>query len=121
MLFTNEENGLAGAKAYAEELYDRDKHIAGIEADIGGGAPEFYHKLPEGYLLEEESCSASLNDEFSIDSLGMEGFKPGYAGADINPLVQKGALGFGLRMDTSGYWPIHHTEADTLDKMILRV
>jgi hypothetical protein len=23
----------------------------------------------------------------------------------------------GLKMDTSGYWPIHHTRADTIDKI----
>ena len=47
----------------------------------------------------------------------MDEFQAGYAGADINPLVQRGVLGFGLRMDSSGYWPIHHTHADTLDKI----
>ncbi len=25
--------------------------------------------------------------------------------------------GFGVDFDTTGYWPIHHTEADTIDKI----
>ncbi len=118
VLFTNEENGLAGAKAYAQQYFDRDKHIAGIEADIGGGAPlNFNYKIPEDYLLEEELVQRLLPINHALERLGMNGFQAGYAGADISPLVKKGALGFGLRMDTSGYWPIHHTEADTLDKI----
>jgi carboxypeptidase Q len=42
----------------------------------------------------------------------------GGSGADIGPLVAvTGALGLGLKNDTSGYWPIHHTPADTIDKV----
>ena len=48
MLFGNEENGLAGGKAYAKEF--AQGHVAAIEADIGAGPPEhFRFKLPEGY------------------------------------------------------------------------
>ena len=118
VLFTNEENGLAGAKGYAQEYPDRDKHIAGVEADIGGGRPaHFNYKLPEPYLYEEELLEGLSSMTDQLQGLGMDEFQAGYAGADINPLVQRGVLGFGLRMDSSGYWPIHHTHADTLDKI----
>jgi len=49
--------------------------------------------------------------------LGAGGLRLGYGGTDIKPLVAEGTLGLGLDMDTTGYWPIHHTEADTLDKI----
>lgn len=41
----------------------------------------------------------------------------GGGGADIGPT---GALGYptaGLNTDTSGYWNVHHTNADTIDKI----
>lgn len=41
----------------------------------------------------------------------------GGSGSDISPLVALGVPGLGLSQDTSGYWPIHHTAADTLDKV----
>ena len=42
----------------------------------------------------------------------------GGSGADVGPLVEvTGTLGLGLQNDTSGYWPIHHTPADTIDKV----
>ena len=49
--------------------------------------------------------------------LPLSPIQEGYAGADINPLISKGVLGFGLGMDSSDYWPIHHTHADTIDKI----
>jgi carboxypeptidase Q len=43
---------------------------------------------------------------------------PGGSGADIGPLVEAtGVLGLGLRNDMSLYWHIHHTRADTFDKI----
>ena len=41
----------------------------------------------------------------------------GYSGADIGPLVEQGVLGLGVQMDMTGYWPIHHTRADTIEKI----
>ncbi len=32
-------------------------------------------------------------------------------------MVRLGVPGFGLSKDMTGYWPIHHTEADTVDKI----
>ena len=52
-----------------------------------------------------------------LPRIGMKELEEGYPGADIGPLVGKGSMGFGLRMDTTGYWPIHHTHADTVDKI----
>jgi len=41
----------------------------------------------------------------------------GHAGADIDPLVKRGVAGLGLRVDSRTYFDIHHTAADTLDKV----
>ena len=115
VFFTNEENGLAGGRQYAEEY--SNAHFAAIEADIGAGAPQYFsYKLPDGESIDPLSGElAALLP--ALKSLGMADFQPGFAGADINPMVNEGVIGFGLKMDTSGYWPIHHTHADTVDKV----
>ena len=113
VLFGNEENGIAGGKAYAKEF--AQGHVAAIEADIGAGTPEYFRfKLPEGYT-KMDTLTPIVNQ--SLAHLPLSPLKEGYAGADINPLIKEGVLGFGLGMDSTEYWPIHHTHADTIDKI----
>ena len=113
VLFGNEENGLAGARAYAKEY--AEQHVAGVEADIGAGPPQhFRFKLPEGHAGLKEIQNL-INQKLA--HLPISPLQEGYAGADINPLVAKGVIGFGLGMDSTDYWPIHHTHADTIDKI----
>ena len=42
----------------------------------------------------------------------------GGSGADIGPLVREGVVGLGMAHDPSEYWRIHHTHADTFEKII---
>jgi carboxypeptidase Q len=117
VLFTNEENGLKGALAYAET--HRDEHarvVAAFEADIGGFAPR-------GLQLEvnkerEVVALARVKDLLSLTApLGADRVVPGKSGADLIPLVKAGVLGLGLVTDHASYFDVHHTEADTLDKV----
>ena len=120
VLFTNEENGLRGGKAYAASVSPSERHVAAIEADIGAGIPQWFsYKVPETMLDSEmKKWKVQLaGAQAAVQRLGMKEMEPGYAGADIGPLVKLGVLGFGLRMDTSTYWPVHHTHADTIDKI----
>ncbi|MEE2751889.1 MAG: M28 family peptidase [Myxococcota bacterium] len=119
VLFTNEENGLAGGKDYPVTHQDEVAHVvAALEADTGAG-------MPLGYRLdvragEEQADEARhrfqkvlrLLEDLDASSVRMSG-----SGADIGPLAEAGVPGLGLHQDTSGYWPIHHTWADTLDKI----
>lgn len=119
VLFTNEENGLKGARGYAEEFGEKESHFAAIEADIGAGKPLYFsYKIPsERPDVESKIQKISLDMKPVLKRIGMKELEEGYPGADIGPLVEKGSMGFGLRMDTTGYWPIHHTHADTVDKI----
>ena len=128
VLYTNEENGLAGAKAYAV-AHAGELHVAAIESDTGQGAAAGF-RVDIREASEEEGRHAQ-QDEAAFEAamqridgvrellapLDADGFRQSYSGADIGPLVSAGALGFGVDHDTTGYWPIHHTEADTLDKI----
>ena len=122
VLFTNEENGLRGGRGYAAAHAD-ESIVAAIEADTGAGAPL-------GFGVDVRSADGE-HDADAIEAavahfaaypgllapIGATDISKGYSGADIGPLVKAGALGFGLRNDMAPYWRVHHTEADTLDKV----
>ena len=122
VLFTNEENGLAGGKAYAEANPER-VHVALVESDTGMGGTLGFRidgGLPEG---DPEETGAPYVEALRpllepLEPLGVTVLEGGYAGADVGPMLHAhGGLGLGVKHDMTGYWPIHHTEADTLDKI----
>jgi len=119
VLFTNEENGLRGAKNYAEvHKEEMALHKAAIEADTGAGEPLGFRV--QRAKDETGSDALFLQDLAEVlKPLGASTLRPGYAGADIRPISQAhgGVWAFGLDMDMQGYWPIHHTAADTLEKI----
>ncbi len=128
VLFTNEENGLAGGRAYAQ-AHAGERHVAAIESDTGTGAAAGFsldvrRTGPEAgrYSDQDEAAYEVLVEQLQavrplLAPLQADGFRQSYAGSDIAPLIATGTPGFGVDHDTTGYWPIHHTEADTLDKI----
>ena len=125
VLYTNEENGLAGGRGYAEAHADAlEQHVAALEADIGAGEPRGW-RLDVRAGADEERVAANRAEATlrlqpllsALEALGAGELSEGGAGADVWPLTSRGVPGLGLDMDLTGYWPIHHTEADTLDKI----
>ncbi len=130
VLYTNEENGLRGGEAYAQAAEDGGTvaaHYAVMEADIGSGEPLGW-RLDVRATSEDEPedatqarwDAAAVRLQPLLDALaptGAVGLRKGGAGADVWPMTRRGVVGLGLDLDTSGYWPIHHTEADTIDKI----
>ena len=122
VLFTNEENGLKGALTYAEQ-HAGERHVAAIESDTGTGLPSGFrvdvrHDDEEEQAHRLEIVLAGLAPiQAHLAPLDAASMRPAYGGADIGPLVKQGVVGFGVDHDTTGYWPIHHTEADTVDKV----
>lgn len=118
VLFTNEENGLAGGRAYAERYAEElGRHVAAIEADSGAGAPLGY-----GLELEDEARRAvglrQLREIVSLlGPLGDLTAREGGGGADIGPMRPAGVPLIGHRNDVTHYFDIHHTQADTIDKV----
>jgi hypothetical protein len=119
VMFMNEENGLAGGTTYADSSNaHREFHLAAIESDGGGFTPR-------GFTFEGDKEVAS--DYFAKVSAWGPLLEPyglilnrGGSGADISPLrSQKGML-VGLRVDSQRYFDIHHTAADTFDKVHAR-
>ncbi len=118
VLWTNEENGLAGGKAYAKEHADElSNHVAAIESDSG-----VYRPIGYGVDCESESQSAitiaQLNAVLElVRPIGKLKAVAGYGGADIGPMKSAGVPLLGHEVDMTHYFDIHHTHADTLDKV----
>jgi carboxypeptidase Q len=118
VLFTNEENGVRGAKAYAEaHKAELANHVVALEADSGGFAPRGFgvgHKDPAA----AKRVVARLNEVSALmGSLGKLRAHEGHGGTDIEPMEPAGVPQIGLEVAGDKYFDYHHTEADTLDKV----
>ncbi|WNG32328.1 M20/M25/M40 family metallo-hydrolase [Archangium violaceum] len=114
VLFMNEENGLRGGKAYAEaHAAELANHVAALEMDSGGGKPL-------GVALRAGPGGEELVRPWlrPLEALGAGKMLPGEAGgADISPLIPARVPFVGVRVDSSRYFDVHHSHADTLDKV----
>lgn len=118
VLFTNEENGIRGARAYAEAHREEvAKHVLALESDSGGFAPRGFEvqvkdAAARPRVLERIAAIGAL-----LESFGASRVREGGSGTDVGPLVEAGVPGLGLSVEGRTYFDIHHTEADTLDKV----
>lgn len=123
-LWTNEENGLRGGRAYHSRLgSDVSNHVAAIEMDGGAERPIGFGFGLDGVSPDEGSpvYEAALQKLQQIGKL-LDGIEAGEiirggGGADIGPLIRSGVPGLGLRTVGEQYMDLHHTRADTLDKV----
>jgi carboxypeptidase Q len=112
VLYTNEENGLGGGKAY-RQAYGDQPHFAALEADTGGFRPI-------GFSVESEDPKrvAFIADLARLlQPIGATQVQAGHSGADISTLADTKAILMGLDMEPWSYFDYHHSEADTLDKV----
>lgn len=115
VLYTNEENGLRGGNAYRDaHRSELSKHILAIESDSGTYQPVGFGlaaaATPQARANMQEI--AKLLRGIRADRIAANG-----GGADIGPIMREGVLGASLDVDSSHYFDIHHTPADTLDKI----
>ncbi len=113
VLFTNEENGLRGGLAYRDRHRDAlARHVLMVEADLGVFSP-----LSMG-VSGSDGARARLRDIGTLlAGLGIR-IDPGGGGADIGPSVQAADLpGGSVSGDPGRYFLIHHTPADTVDRI----
>jgi carboxypeptidase Q len=114
VFFTNEENGLRGGTSYLErhrsELGD---HVLMLEADMGAFAPFTIGFSGSNVARARLEGVATLLRPLGIDRLG-----PAGGGADIGPAVEAGGIpSLSIAGDTARYFTIHHTPADTVDRI----
>lgn len=113
VLWTNEENGLRGARAYEAAHPDSaERHVMAMESDAGVFRPLGFHAAMSDSAMAVVREVARL-----LEPIGADRITPGGAGADVGPLVARGVPGLGLAVDGERYFWFHHSEADTVDKL----
>jgi carboxypeptidase Q len=115
VLWTNEENGIEGGKAYRDRhAAELERHVMAMESD--GGVFQ-----PTGFAFAGSDAATALVREAAsllapIGATAVEQVKQSPE-ADIGPLVENGVPGIGLQVDGSRYFWYHHAEGDTVDKL----
>jgi carboxypeptidase Q len=115
VLYTNEENGTRGGNGYRDaHRAEIAKHVFAIESDSGT-------YRPEGFGLAAAAppqARANLREIVKLlAGIRADGIAANGGGADIGPLMKEGVIGASLDVDGTHYFDIHHTAADTLDKI----
>jgi carboxypeptidase Q len=113
VLFTNEENGLAGGRAYLERYRAQlANHVLMLESDSGVFRPTGF-----GFTGSTEARATIQQIATLLRSIGVDQIGPDGEGADIGPSVEAGKIP-AMSLEVAGnYFLIHHTEADTVDKI----
>jgi carboxypeptidase Q len=120
VLWTNEENGTRGAAAYRDSLGDAAGRVQlAFESDSGVFAPVGFGLTAGAGGLDTFRAAVGplLGGLLSESTLYPSGIEPGGGGADIGPLMRAGAPGMSLRTASESYFDVHHTDADTIDKL----
>jgi carboxypeptidase Q len=114
VLYTNEENGLRGGLAYRDQhMAELARHVLMIETDGGVFRPLGFGFSGNDQARATVQAVASLLAGIGATRIGASG-----GGADIGPSVQAGKVpSMSLDVDGSLYFTIHHTQADTVDKI----
>jgi carboxypeptidase Q len=113
VLWTNEENGGRGGQGYRDQhLAELPSHVMMMESDGG-----VFRPTGSGFSGTEGSRAkvrdiATLLAGMHADAIGASG-----GGADIGPSVQQAGIP-AMSLEVEGnYFLIHHTPADTIDKI----
>ena len=115
VLYTNEENGLRGGNAYRDaHRAELSKHILAIESDSGVFRPEGFGLAATAPLQVRSNLQEIAK---LLSGIGADGIAATGGGADIGPIMREGVVGASLDVEGSRYFDIHHTPADTLDKV----
>jgi carboxypeptidase Q len=110
----NEENGVAGGRAYAEgHKSELENHVAAVELDYGDGRPlDLKVRGSESRLKPVAGILSAIGEP--IGGLIPVDRSPA---VDIEPLNEAGVPGIAPLQDAREYFNYHHTAADTFDKV----
>ena len=111
VLFMNEENGLKGAKTYAEIATNKkENHVFALESDSGGFTPRGF-----SFDCPETDFAKILLWKPLFEPYYIHLFEQGESGADIEPLKNDQIVLAGLLPDSQRYFDHHHSEIDTFE------
>ncbi|MBI2221635.1 MAG: M20/M25/M40 family metallo-hydrolase [Acidobacteria bacterium] len=113
VLFTNEENGLRGGLGYRDRHRDDlANHVLMIESDGGVFRPTGF-----GFTGSERARAVVERIAGLLKDIDATDIRPGGGGADIGPSVEAGKIP-AMSLNVAGnYFLIHHTPADTIERI----
>lgn len=113
VLWTNEENGLAGGNGYRDaHRAELDDHMYSLESDNGVFTPR-------GITFGGSAAGMAMIKSIAplLKRVGADSVAPGGPQADNGPIFALGVPAISIDTDQSRYFWYHHTEADTPDKI----
>jgi carboxypeptidase Q len=121
VLWTNEENGTRGGRAYADSFGTRQRHVAAVESDGGVERPVGFEfaMFKAGTDSTDTLATQRLVDRARplgrlLAGIGASRIATGNGEADIGPLMKLGVPGISHRTTLETYFERHHTPADVL-------
>ena len=113
VLFMNEENGLRGAKKYANIAFKKEEeHLFALESDSGGFSPRGFSFSSSDSEFDKIKSWKKYFTPYLINQ-----FTRGGGGADIRLLRSGGTILAGLKPDSQRYFDHHHSSNDTFDSV----
>ncbi len=108
-----EEFGGVAGDAYRDAHRDEiDRHVAALEGDSGGFPPAGFSLRADSLVIARVAELAAPLRVLAADSVWA-----GWAGMDIQSLVELGVPGIGQHTRADDYFWYHHSPADTFDKI----
>jgi carboxypeptidase Q len=114
VLFTNEENGLRGALGYRDShASTASNHVLALESDSG-----VFEPMRLGFSGSERARRLMEDVVTLLAPIGFPALASGGGGADIGPIARAGDVPMmALHGDGDRYFQIHHTPADTVERI----
>jgi carboxypeptidase Q len=114
VLYANEENGARGGVKYAEIAKEKNEnHLFALESDAGGFSPRGF-----GLKMEESKRKQIQSWSPLFLPYGIYDFQKVSGGVDVDTLYRLLNVPVsGLIPDSQRYFDIHHTPADTFEKV----
>ena len=114
VLWTSEENGIHGGAAYLKAHADKaSNHVLALESDSG-----VFEPASIGLSGSHSARSTMQRIMTLLAPLGLDKLGPGGGGADIGPIAAAGGTPtMSYNGDSTKYFTIHHTPADTIDRI----
>ena len=115
VFYACEEMGGYGGRAYLEaHRAELDRHVLVLESDSGGFAPRGFSVQADSSVTARIAALAAPLARLAPDHWSV---RRGHAGVDVGPLAGAGIPGVGHHVDGAGYFALHHSRADTYDKV----
>ncbi len=110
VLWTNEENGGRGGRAYRDaHESELSKHSVAMECDNGVFRPY-------GFRYQGSAAGLAYTKQLAavLERIGAGRVREGEGEADVGPILQRGVPGLALDVDDTKYFWYHHSSGDMM-------